>query len=210
VVDGTIESGKGAMTKIARFGIGGLGGLLPVLASLLAVDLAAIAAIVDHNETVSIGLCVGYGLRVTILFTLGGVMAVLNSEIQNPLALVQIGIAAPALITSFVSGAALNQTQRPFRQVISLVSTAFAAEVASDSGVIRSGFLNDVVGGLIPGFGTVAPTYATVSSSRVGLLCQAVTAETAGGFGLDSPQGMVVIGVVVGSPAAKAGIHRMM
>jgi serine/threonine protein kinase len=54
----------------------------------------------------------------------------------------------------------------------------------------------------------VVPTYAAVSSSPVGLLCQSITAETAGGFGLDSPQGMVVTGVVVGSPADQAGIHQ--
>ena len=71
------------MTRWARFGIGGLGGLLPVLASLLAVDLTAVAAIVDHQDTVSLGLCVGYTLRVLVLFTLGGVMAMLNSEIQK-------------------------------------------------------------------------------------------------------------------------------
>jgi hypothetical protein len=110
------------VTRWARFAIGGLGGLLPVLASLLAVDLTAIAAIVDHHDTVSLGLYVGYSLRVLVLFTLGGVMAVLNSEIQNPLALVQIGIAAPALLTSFVSGTAINQTQRPVRQALAFMA----------------------------------------------------------------------------------------
>ena len=46
------------MTRWAGFGIGGLGGLLPVLASLLAVDLTAVAAIEPRKlsgpETVSV------------------------------------------------------------------------------------------------------------------------------------------------------------
>jgi S1-C subfamily serine protease len=50
--------------------------------------------------------------------------------------------------------------------------------------------------------------YATTSSSPVGLLCQTVTADTAGKFGLDAPQGMVVIGVTTGSAAATAGIRQ--
>ena len=145
------------MTRWARFGIGGLGGLLPVLASLLAVDLTAIAAIVDHQVTVSLGLCVGYTLRVLVLFTLGGVMAVLNSEIQNPLALVQIGIAAPALLTSFVSGTAINQTQRPVRQALSFISTAMADEPRPNSSIQTAQFFNDVLKGLTPGLGQQPP-----------------------------------------------------
>jgi S1-C subfamily serine protease len=47
-----------------------------------------------------------------------------------------------------------------------------------------------------------------VSSSGVGLLCQSVTTDTAGNYGLDSPHGMVVTGIVVGSPASKAGFQQ--
>jgi len=56
--------------------------------------------------------------------------------------------------------------------------------------------------------GLLPTPYAVTSSSAVGLVCQSVTAETAGKFGLDTPHGMVVIGVVVGSAAEKAGIHQ--
>lgn len=47
-----------------------------------------------------------------------------------------------------------------------------------------------------------------VSSSGVGLLCQSVTIDTAGNYGLGSPRGMVVTGIVVGSPASKAGFQQ--
>jgi serine/threonine-protein kinase len=52
------------------------------------------------------------------------------------------------------------------------------------------------------------PLYATTSSSPVGLLCQTVTADSAESLGLDSPHGMVVIGVTAGSAADKAGIRQ--
>lgn len=50
--------------------------------------------------------------------------------------------------------------------------------------------------------------YPVVSSSGVGLLCSSITPDTAGNFGLDGPRGMVITGVVVGSPAAKAGLRQ--
>ena len=52
------------------------------------------------------------------------------------------------------------------------------------------------------------PSYPVTSSSAVGLLCQSVTKETADKLGLEVPQGMVVTGVVVGSPADRAGIRE--
>jgi hypothetical protein len=52
------------------------------------------------------------------------------------------------------------------------------------------------------------PSYPVTSSSAVGLLCQSVTKDTADKLGLEAPQGMVVTGVVVGSPADRAGIRE--
>lgn len=52
------------------------------------------------------------------------------------------------------------------------------------------------------------PAYARVSSSPVGLLCELITADTAGTYGLDRPEGMVVTGLTLGSAAARAGIRR--
>jgi serine/threonine protein kinase len=52
------------------------------------------------------------------------------------------------------------------------------------------------------------PSYPVTSSSAVGLLCQSVTKETADKLGLEAPQGMVVTGVVVGSPADRAGLRE--
>jgi len=57
---------------------------------------------------------------------------------------------------------------------------------------------------------TAAPPdpYPVTSISGVaGLVAESITADSASQFGLDTPQGMVVTGVVTGGPAFKAGIH---
>jgi hypothetical protein len=76
-------------SAMGRFGIGGLGGLLPILVGLLTID---IATIIDHRETLTLGIYVGYSLRVTILFVLGGIVALLNSDVTKPWTLLQLGL----------------------------------------------------------------------------------------------------------------------
>jgi len=134
-----------------RFGIGGLGGLLPVLASLVAVDLASD----DHKITG--GICLGLTIRVVGLFALGGIMAALNSEVNSPLSLVQIGIAAPALVTSYLSGVALNKNPDTNMKTSLIVSTAYAADSHGWSDILLAGdFLDDILQGITPGLGTGA------------------------------------------------------
>jgi serine protease Do len=48
----------------------------------------------------------------------------------------------------------------------------------------------------------------TISSNgQVGLLCRAITTDSAPGFGLESAKGMEVIGITSGSSAEAAGIR---
>lgn len=143
------------MTKGKRFAIGGMGGLLPILASLITVDLAVITALVDKQD-VTIGLCVGYALRIVCLFVLGGVVAALNSEVVNPMALVQIGIAAPALVTSYLSGAALMKGQEQAGLGDLFISPAYARQVGEERYEVAGGFLGDVINGTFPGLGRSA------------------------------------------------------
>jgi hypothetical protein len=91
-----------SLSRSEVFAFGALGGLLPVLATLITIDLAPI---IDHPMDFSIGHYVGYSIKVLALITLGGIMAILNSDVQQPLTLVQIGIAAPALISSYINSA---------------------------------------------------------------------------------------------------------
>ena len=83
-----------------RFAISGGGALLPILATLLALDLPSI---IDNPHQYTLGVYVGTTLRYLLLFVLGGVVAALNSDEKRPIKLVQLGIAAPALISAYAN-----------------------------------------------------------------------------------------------------------
>jgi hypothetical protein len=141
------------MSRISRFGLGGLGGLLPILATLVAVDLSSIATLIDQNQ-ITVGLCVGYAIRVLGLFALGGIMAAINSEVTAPIALVQIGIAAPALVTSYMAGVEITGSKPPLRSLSSMIiSTVQAEQYAPNRSVKVAGFVSDILKGIKPGLG---------------------------------------------------------
>ena len=48
----------------------------------------------------------------------------------------------------------------------------------------------------------------TSTSGAAGLVCESITPESAGRYGLDSPEGMAVTGVLAGGAAEKAGIRE--
>ncbi|PPQ33373.1 protein kinase domain-containing protein [Rhodopila globiformis] len=56
--------------------------------------------------------------------------------------------------------------------------------------------------------GAAKPSYPVTSTSgALGLLCVSVTPDTAGRFGLQTPEGMIVTGVLAGGAAERAGIR---
>jgi len=135
-----------------RFWIGGGGALLPLLVTLLAVDLANI---IDHFRDYTVGTYVGTGLRYCVLFALGGIVAALNSDEMQPIKLVQLGIAAPALIASYVNAQPAkmppDQTRPATVQTkpisLDFISSAYAFEETPtlNRSVMMAGFLSDVV-----------------------------------------------------------------
>jgi hypothetical protein len=132
-----------ALSKAAIFGLGALGGGLPILVSLLAVDLPTVFS--DHSLTV--GNLLGYGIRVGILIFLGGVVAMLNSDVKQPLSLVQLGIAAPALVSAYINGASPPKVE-PDRHSSLAFSSAWAAEADTSHPIATAGFLDDVAKGI--------------------------------------------------------------
>jgi hypothetical protein len=139
------------MSKMAVFSLGGLGGLLPVLTSVLAVDLASV---IDNAHLLTVGNYAGYVIRVAILVVLGGTVALLNVEVRQPLTLVQLGIAAPALITAYINGAGITgitppNTQHPQSKISAIfVSPAKADEPASHPSIRVAEGLRDVLEGI--------------------------------------------------------------
>jgi hypothetical protein len=149
------------VTKGGRIAFGVVGGLLPVLVSFVTLDQSAIAQLIDKHE-ITEGLCVGYGLRVLSLAALGGIMAFLNSDVTAPLTLVQLGVAAPALVTSYLTGASINNAPQSSQTNpgTSIVGIAYAEEyypysVEYTTNVLKiSSFLSDMADGFKPGLGT--------------------------------------------------------
>jgi hypothetical protein len=148
------------MSRLGRFALGGLGGLLPALATLVAVDLSSIATLVDKHE-ITEGLFVGFAIRTIGLFVLGGIVAAVNSEETAPIALLQIGIAAPALVSAYVNGALLGKTGNEANATTPtpatyLITRAYAeplqAPTLAPAQMMPAAFLEDVVRGVTPGF----------------------------------------------------------
>jgi hypothetical protein len=87
-----------AMTKLV---LGGLGSLAPLFLSFLAID----------SKTVFVGLTLavllGYAARVVILFVIGALTAYLNKE-TNRFKAFELGIVAPALISTYIGAANPN------------------------------------------------------------------------------------------------------
>ena len=138
------------MTHMRRFWIGGGGALLPLLVTLLALDLTSI---IDNAGSYSVGTYVGTGLRYAVLFALGGIVATLNYDEKKPIKLVQLGIAAPALIASYMNAQApaapARNTSLPAVVRVadfSFVSSAHAGEILdrSEQPIFVADFFRDV------------------------------------------------------------------
>ncbi len=86
-------------TKREKVVIGGLGALTPLILHLLVVDLQG------WWLTLAPFVVVGAILRVLALCYLGGIVAYLHRDENNPIKLFELGIVAPALITGLLHGA---------------------------------------------------------------------------------------------------------
>jgi hypothetical protein len=155
------------MTYWTRFWIGGGGALLPLLVTLLAVD---IGPLIDNAPHLTIGTYVGAAIRYLVLFTIGGIVAALNSDEVQPIKLVQLGIAAPALISTYVNAQPpkplSGQTAATHSAMFSLdvISSARAADAVSrgDGRILMAGFFSDVLQGATSPLSRVAPPTSPV------------------------------------------------
>jgi hypothetical protein len=96
-----------ALTFREKVFVGGLGALTPIVVNMLTIDLERVFS----NITLAVAL--GYALRVTILFYLGGLVALLHRDEQDRLKLFELGIVAPAYITTFLNAQAGKIEEKP-------------------------------------------------------------------------------------------------
>jgi hypothetical protein len=90
------------MGPMQRFYIACLGALTPIITNLLVVDLNTSL----NNLHVIDGLT--YAVRLFALCAAACVVVFLNSDEERPVKLFQLGIMAPALLTSIINGAAIS------------------------------------------------------------------------------------------------------
>lgn len=125
---------------------------MPVLVSLLAID---IGATFDSDLGLTAGNIVGFVVRYMILFLLGGFVAYLHDDETKPFKLFELGVAAPALITSLITAQGVvaepqsSTASREQQAIFSLIGVAHAGELHSDGElVVAAGFFNDLIKGL--------------------------------------------------------------
>jgi hypothetical protein len=153
------------MTYWNRFWIGGGGALLPLLVTLLAVD---IGPMIDNAPHLTVGTYVGAAIRYLVLFTIGGIVAALNSDEVQPIKLVQLGIAAPALISTYVNA----QPPKPIQTAtahslmysLDVISSAHAADAGArgDGRLQMASFFSDVLQGATSPLSRVTPPVSAV------------------------------------------------
>lgn len=86
------------MTPKKRFLLGGIGAILPVFISLITIDIASSL----YTKFTAIFI-VGLLLRYFFMFLIGGFVSYLHDDENKPFKLVELGIAAPALLSSIIS-----------------------------------------------------------------------------------------------------------
>jgi hypothetical protein len=139
------------VTPLKRFLIGGGGALMPVLVSFLAID---IGAALSNDADLSTANIIGIAIRYVILFLVGGVIGYLHEDEHKPFKLFELGIAAPALITSFITaqGVAAHPSTPSANHVdssgMSLIGAAHASSRdESEQIILAGGFISDVYKG---------------------------------------------------------------
>lgn len=125
-----------------RFYIGGFGALMPVMVSLLAIDIG------EMLNGWTVGNIVGTLIRYVILFMIGGFVAYLHEDEIKPFKLFEIGIAAPALITSLITAQGISTSGDSDETVagnvsFSIISTAYAGDHDEN----ESSFFSDLIKG---------------------------------------------------------------
>ncbi len=134
------------MTPLKRFLLGGGGALMPVLVSFLAIDIWAALSNDDNLTTANI---IGIGIRYVILFVVGGVVGYLHEEEHKPFKLFELGIAAPALITSLITAQGVVAQSNPSSQsTSSSYSRSANATIKNEREFIISWRLSDVFDGV--------------------------------------------------------------
>lgn len=124
------------LTVKSRIIIGGIGGIAPLIISLLVVDLASVV------NDIAVMDAIGLAVRCLVLIFIGSMVGYLHNNEYEPFKVFQLGIAAPALLTTAINGYSVigpsgslkemktaTYQSAPYKQFsLSFISSAHAAE----------------------------------------------------------------------------------
>ena len=145
------------MTGRKRFFFGGVGALMPIFLTVVTLDFVALASKPENFTPLNI---VGVFIRYSVLFGIGGFIAYLHRKESEPFKLFELGIAAPALITSLVASSALrldvtraegsakSALLEPTTVFLLINSASAAASTGKDAVTNRSNFWSQIFDGI--------------------------------------------------------------
>ncbi len=157
----TFESGHGGarrakgadLTSSQRLLVGGLGGITPIIATLMAGEYENLP-LLDYQ---GLEFYIGYGLRIMLFFCVGALFVWLHQEVRGRYPVFRLGVTAPALIAAMMgtapAEAAESHAASAFggteARVVSLHS--FAASGAMPDALLAEGILHKRCG-ILDGF----------------------------------------------------------
>lgn len=90
------------LTPLQRLLVGGLGGITPIVATLMAGEYENLP-LPDYEGLVQFYL--GYGLRILLFFCVGALFVWLHQEVRGRYPVFRLGLTAPALIAAMIGAA---------------------------------------------------------------------------------------------------------
>ncbi len=126
---------------------------MPVLVSLLTID---IGAVLSDESYLTTGNIIGIAIRYLVLFGVGGIVAYLHEDEHKPFKIFELGIAAPALITSLITAQGIsvnNKKVEESRPIISvqwsIIGSAQADTIVEQSRPVMLAWgLTDIIDGV--------------------------------------------------------------
>jgi len=97
-------SGKTEVSGMQSALIGGLGGMMPIVATVAAGEYQTLSQLTMQDA----GYAIGFGLRAVALFFIGAVLVWIHSDVRTRYGAFRLGMTAPALIATVLSSASAN------------------------------------------------------------------------------------------------------
>jgi len=135
----------------SRVIIGGIGGIAPLIISLLVVDVGSLINDIGMMDAV------GLAVRCTVLVFIGALVGYLHNTEHEPFKIFQLGIAAPALLTTAINGYGVVGDSVSMREV----RASYDGDTVSEP--FRFSLIASAHAGTLPGTGSRSRKYLNAS-----------------------------------------------